>query len=65
MGRLREEDAATEEEKRQKDATRATKGAQGKQAVVVGWAGGVVRLSVARRLLRRYGSGRRCFHSID
>ena len=40
VDRLREKDVA--KEKRQSDATRATNGAQGEQAVVVGWAGGVV-----------------------
>ena len=32
---LREEDAAKEEEKRQRDASRAAKGGQGEQVVVV------------------------------
>ena len=42
VDRLRKEDAAKEKEKRQRDAARAAKGAQGKQAVVVAWAGGVM-----------------------
>ena len=53
VDRLREKDAATEGEKKQRDA-RAAKGAQVEQTVVVGWAGEMVQLSVTRRPLRRY-----------
>ena len=42
VSRLRKEDAAKEKEKRQRDAARDAKGSRGGQAVVVGWAGGVM-----------------------
>ena len=42
VDRLGGGDAAKEEEKRRRDAAMAAKGAQWEQAVVVGWAGGVV-----------------------
>ena len=41
--RLREEDVAKEEEKRQKEAVRAARSDRGGAGVVVRWAGGVVR----------------------
>ena len=41
--RLREEDVAKEEEKRQRDAAKAARGSWGGSGVVVGCAGGVVR----------------------
>jgi hypothetical protein len=52
MDRLREEDAAGEEKERQREAAKASRGVmrgggEGK-ALVVRWAGGVVRLLVAR-----------------
>ena len=40
--RLRKENAAKEEEKKQRDASRTAKGAQGEQVVVVRWASRVV-----------------------
>ena len=53
VDRLQEEDAAKEEEKRQREVARAERGAQGAR-VAVRWNGGVVRWLVARRLLRRH-----------
>ena len=42
VDRLRKGDAAKEMERRQRDAARTTKGAQGEKAAVVEWVGGVV-----------------------
>ena len=42
VGRLREESAAKQGEKRERDASRAAGGARGEQIVVAGWDGGSV-----------------------
>ena len=41
--RLREENVAKEEKKRQREAARAARGSRRGAGLVVGWAGGVVR----------------------